>query len=38
MGDKKGALEASNRSLALAKEAGNEDYVALNQKLQATLK
>lgn len=38
MGDKKAALEASNRSLALAKEAGNEDYIALNQKLQATLK
>lgn len=37
-GKKQEALQASNTSLALAKEAGNEDYVALNQKLQADLK
>lgn len=31
-GDKKGAIEAANKSLELAKAAGNDDYVALNQK------
>ncbi|MBX2828264.1 MAG: DUF2911 domain-containing protein [Flavobacteriaceae bacterium] len=31
-GDKKGAIKAAKTSLALAKEAGNEDYVALNTK------
>jgi len=31
-GDKKGAVKAANTSLSLAKEAGNNDYVALNQK------
>lgn len=37
-GKKQEALQASNTSLALAKEAGNDDYVVLNQKLQAELK
>lgn len=36
-GDKAGAKAASTQSMNLAKEAGNEDYVALNQKLMATL-
>lgn len=31
-GDKKGAIEAAKKSLELAKAAGNDDYVALNQK------
>lgn len=31
-GDKKGAIEAAQRSLALAEKAGNQDYVALNKK------
>lgn len=31
-GDKKGAIEAAKKSLDLAKEAGNMDYVALNEK------
>ncbi|NND62667.1 MAG: DUF2911 domain-containing protein [Flavobacteriaceae bacterium] len=31
-GDKKGAIEAAKKSLKLAKEAGNDDYVALNTK------
>ena len=31
-GDKKGAIEAAKKSIALAKAAGNDDYVALNQK------
>ena len=31
-GDKKGAVKAAKKSLALAKEAGNADYVALNTK------
>ncbi|MCH9659366.1 MAG: DUF2911 domain-containing protein [Bacteroidetes bacterium] len=31
-GDKKGAVKAAKTSLALAKEAGNDDYVALNTK------
>lgn len=31
-GDKKGAIEAAKKSLELAKAAGNNDYVALNQK------
>jgi hypothetical protein len=29
-GDKKGAIKAAKMSLSLAKEAGNEDYVAMN--------
>jgi hypothetical protein len=31
-GDKKGAIKAAKESMALAQEAGNADYVALNQK------
>tara|TARA_B100000497_G_C7680647_1_gene411761 strand:+ start:721 stop:1581 length:861 start_codon:yes stop_codon:yes gene_type:complete len=31
-GDKNGAIKAAKKSLTLAKEAGNEDYVALNTK------
>jgi hypothetical protein len=31
-GDKKGAIKAAKTSLALAKEAGNADYIALNTK------
>lgn len=31
-GDKKGAIAAAKQSLSLAKEAGNKDYVALNEK------
>ena len=31
-GDKKGAVEAAKKSLELAKAAGNNDYVALNEK------
>ncbi len=31
-GDKKGAIEAAKQSMTLAKQAGNKDYVALNEK------
>ncbi len=31
-GDKKGAIELAKKSMALAKEKGNMDYVALNEK------
>ena len=31
-GDKKGAINAAKKSLSLAQEAGNDDYVALNTK------
>lgn len=31
-GDKKGAIKAAQKSLEMAKAAGNDDYVALNQK------
>lgn len=31
-GDKKGAIETAKKSLELAKAAGNDDYVALNEK------
>ncbi|QNJ98584.1 hypothetical protein ALE3EI_2037 [Constantimarinum furrinae] len=31
-GDKKGAIKAAQKSLNLAKEAGNADYIALNNK------
>jgi regulator of sirC expression with transglutaminase-like and TPR domain len=31
MGDKKGAIEAAKRSLAVAKAANNADYVKMNQ-------
>ena len=32
MGDKKGAIAAAKTSLDLAKEAGNKDYISLNEK------
>ena len=38
LGKKQEALAASNKSVELAKAAKNDDYVALNTKLQATLK
>lgn len=38
MGDVAGALEASKKSKELAKEAGNDDYVRMNDKLQKELK
>jgi Protein of unknown function (DUF2911) len=38
MGDKTGALQSSSRSLDLAKEAKNEDYIKMNQQLQKGLK
>lgn len=38
LGKKKEAAAAAEKSMALAKEAKNDDYVALNQKLLATLK
>lgn len=38
MGDKAGAMESSKKSLALATEAKNDDYVKMNKDLQKTLK
>lgn len=38
LGKKQEAIESANKSMELAKEAKNDDYVALNQKLLATLK
>lgn len=38
MGKKSEAIAASNKSIELATAAKNDDYVALNKKLQATLK
>jgi hypothetical protein len=38
MGKKQEAIASANKSIELAKEAKNDDYVALNQKLLATLK
>jgi len=38
MGEKAAAVTAANQSIVLAKEAKNDDYVALNEKLIATLK
>ncbi|MEO6730461.1 MAG: DUF2911 domain-containing protein [Ferruginibacter sp.] len=38
MGDNAGALQSSASSLALSKEAKNEDYVKMNEKLQKDLK
>jgi tetratricopeptide (TPR) repeat protein len=38
LGKKQEAVESANKSIELAKEAKNDDYVALNQKLLATLK
>jgi hypothetical protein len=37
LGKKQDALVASNKSIELAKAAKNDDYVALNEKLQKTL-
>jgi hypothetical protein len=38
MGKKKDAITSANKSIVLAKEAKNDDYVALNKKLLAKLK
>lgn len=38
MGKKNEAIASANKSIELAKEAKNDDYVALNEKLLATLK
>lgn len=38
LGDKKGALESSRKSMDLAKEAKNDDYIKLNADFQKTLK
>jgi len=38
MGDKAGALASSQKSLELAKEAKNDDYVKMNEDLQKKLK
>ena len=38
MGDKKGAMETAEHSIALAKEAKSDDYVRLNEKLIAEMK
>lgn len=38
MGRKQDAIASANKSIELAKKAQNDDYVALNQKLLATLK
>jgi hypothetical protein len=37
MGKKQDAIASANKSIELAKEAKNDDYVALNQKLLSTL-
>jgi hypothetical protein len=38
LGKKSEAMTASMKSMELAKEAKNDDYVALNEKLQKDLK
>ena len=38
LGKKQEAITTANKSIELAKEAKNDDYVALNQKLLTTLK
>ena len=38
MGDNAGALVSSNKSLELAAEAKNDDYVKMNKDFQKTLK
>jgi Protein of unknown function (DUF2911) len=38
MGDNAGALASSTTSLALAKEANNNDYIRMNEKLQKEIK
>jgi tetratricopeptide (TPR) repeat protein len=37
LGKKQDAITASNKSIELAKAAKNDDYVALNEKLQKSL-
>ena len=38
LGDKAGAIKTANESILSAKEAKNDDYVANNEKLIASLK
>jgi len=38
LGKKTDALAASNKSIELAKKGKNDDYVALNEKLQKEMK
>ena len=38
MGDKEGAMASSQKSLELATEAKNDDYVKMNKDLQKSLK
>ncbi len=38
MGDNAGALQSSKKSMELAKEAKNDDYVRMNEKLQKEMK
>ena len=38
MGKKQEAIASANKSMEIAKKAQNDDYVALNEKLLATLK
>ena len=38
MGNKTAAMESSKKSLALATEAKNDDYVKMNEDLQKKLK
>ena len=38
LGKKQDAITTANKSIELAKEAKNDDYLALNQKLITTLK
>ncbi|MEJ7588569.1 MAG: hypothetical protein WKI04_13490 [Ferruginibacter sp.] len=38
LGDIPGAMESSKTSLALSKEARNQDYIKMNEKLQQELK
>jgi hypothetical protein len=38
LGKKTDAVATSNKSMELAKKAKNEDYVALNEKLQKEMK
>ncbi|HQY12747.1 MAG TPA: hypothetical protein PK133_11065, partial [Ferruginibacter sp.] len=38
LGDNAGALESSKRSMELAKEAKNDDYIKINEDFQKSLK
>ena len=38
MGDKTGAMESSKKSLDIATEEKNDDYIKMNKELQASLK